>query len=190
MLYIMSQKFFKKHTNKLVAPNDYFVIDGENSGVTNPRHESIATKFNNTYPLGGWCPDDALYRELMKIKRGEDVSKGKLEKLTERYLKSKDFIAAACASIKAQAANGVTNDINIFVVLPNVVYKQLGTKIKKRLTKLVAVDFEFIRMQDDINKKALTETLKKKQLKEILKVIAALEKKKKYLHDFNNDDDD
>ena len=32
MIYIVSRKYLDKHIAKLVAPNDYLIIDGENSG--------------------------------------------------------------------------------------------------------------------------------------------------------------
>ena len=176
MLYIVSQKFFKKNADRLVAPNQYFIIDGENHGVTDSRKESISSKYNNTHPLGGWCPETELYRMLVKRKKGEDVSEKKFTKYVEEYLKSSDFIAAVCASAKAQATYGVDEDINIFVVLPGVVAKQLGKTIRKRIYK--------------INKHNLSDTLRKKDLKAILNAIKSAEKKYKLDYRLDDDDDD
>lgn len=190
MLYIVSQKFFKKNADRLVAPNQYFIIDGENHGVTDSRKESISSKYNNTHPLGGWCPETELYRMLVKRKKGEDVSEKKFTKYVEEYLKSSDFIAAVCASAKAQATYGVDEDINIFVVLPGVVAKQLGKTIRKRIYKIIKVDCEFVRLQDDINKHNLSDTLRKKDLKAILNAIKSAEKKYKLDYRLDDDDDD
>lgn len=194
MMYIMSQKFFKKNVEKLVAPNQYFLIDGENFGTTGNRSDAVASKYANSYSLGGFCPERELYNILKKIKKDEDFSKKKFERELKEFLHSKDFIGAACASMKAQASYGVDSDMNIFIVIPNVVYKIIGEIMCKSIVKMAKVeDFKFIFTEDDIEKKGkkiLKNTLKKKELKEILKSVKRLEKKHDLDYSGRDDDDD
>lgn len=181
MIFFVSQKYFKKHADELVAPRQYFIIDGENFGVTSSQSESIANRYSNSHTLGGWCPERELFVLLKKKKNKEDYNKKKLERMTDEFLKSADFIGAVCASVKAQATYGVKEDINIFVVVPGVVYKMLGKKIKERVYKLIKAEGnpEFFFLQDELKKDDLKDGLKKKQLKAILEGVKKAEKKHK-----------
>ena len=192
MIYVMNQKFFKKNIEKMAKYNPYFIIDGENFAVTGRSNDTIAiaTKYNRTHSVGGFCPEVKLYGMLRKLKRGDDINPEKFENETKKFIKDKSFIVAVNVAFKALIAGGINSPLNIFVVLPNIVYKYLGKRIIKKMTKLADVDFEFIYTQDvlDDNIKVLKTLLESNQLKEIDRLTKKLEKK--YDLKFMSDDDD
>ena len=192
MIYVMNQKFFKKNIEKMAKYNPYFIIDGENFAVTGRSDTTIAiaTKYSRCHSVGGFCPETKLYGMLRKLKREEDVSPEKLEKETKKFIKDKTFIVAVNVALKALIAGGVENPLNIFVVLPNIVYKYLGQRIVKKMKKLADTEFEFIYSQDVLKDdiKRLKVLMEPKQLKEIDGITKKIEKK----HDlkFRKDDDE
>ncbi len=192
MIYVMNQKFFKKNIEKMAKYNPYFIIDGENFAVTGRSDTTIAiaTKYSRCHSVGGFCPETKLYGMLRKLKREEDVSPEKLEKETKKFIKDKTFIVAVNVALKALIAGGVENPLNIFVVLPNIVYKYLGQRIVKKIKKLADAEFEFIYSQDVLKDdiKRLKVLMEPKQLKEIDVITKKIEKK----HDlkFRKDDDE
>ena len=192
MIYVMNQKFFKKNIEKMAKYNQYFVIDGENFAVTGKSNDTvaIATKYNRCHSVGGFCPEVKLYGMLRKLKREEPVNQEKLENETKKFLKDKSFIVAINVAFKALIAGGTDNPLNIFVVLPNIVYKYLGKKIIKKMIKIAGTDFEFIYSQDVIedNMKRLKTLLGSDELKEIDHLTKKIEKK--YDLKFMKDDDD
>ncbi len=194
MMFLMSQKYFKKKAEKLVAPNNYFIIDGTNYGVTGDDIEGLHRRYNNCHVMGGWCPEGELYRLLRKKKSGEDFSEKKFDKYLKEFLHDEDFVGAVCATTKAQASYGVDQDMNIFIVIPNLVYKYLAKQIKKRVYKIVLrdkADIPFFMTQDDLEKTgkaALSTPLTKSQLKTILERVKKAEKRHKI--NYNTEDDD
>lgn len=192
MIYVVNQKFFKKNIEKMAKYNPYFILDGENFAVTGKSNDkvAIATKYNRAHSVGGFCPEVSLYRLIRKLKRDEKVSEEKLEKETKEFLKDKSFIVAVNVAFKALIANGIDNPLNIFVVLPNVVYKYLGKNIIKKMIKIADVDFDFIFDQKtlDDDMKRLKILLSPSQLKEIDRLTKKIEKK--YNLKFIGDDDD
>jgi len=185
MIYIMGQKYLRKNIDKLVRPNRYYIIDSENYGVTaNDGEQSITDEFSNSFPIGGLCPETELFRMLKKLKNKEEVNEKKMKRLLDEFFHSDDFIGGACIAAKAQGTYGVDDDINIFVVVPSVVYKTIGNDMAKRFEKIIKTDDEikFIRTQSWIEdhggpKKALKRNLKRDELKQILKGIKRAEKK-------------
>ena len=192
MIYLMNQKFFKKNIEKMAKYNPYFVIDGENFAVTGKSNDklAIATKYNRTHSVGGFCPEVKLYGMLRKMKREEQVNPEKFENETKKFLKDKSFIVAVNVAFKALIAGGTENPLNIFIVLPNIVYKYLGKKIVKKMIKLANTDFEFIYTQDALedNMKALKNLMGSNELKYIDHLTKKIEKK--YDLKFMQDDDD
>lgn len=191
MIYVMNQKFLKKNIEKMAEYNQYFIIDGENFAVTGRSNDTvaIATKFNRSHSVGGFCPEVKLYGMLRKLKKDEEVNKDKLEKETKKFVKDKTFIVAVNVAFKALIANGTDRPLNIFVVLPNVVYKYLGETIIKRMKKIADAEFSFIFSQDVLKEdmKHLKKLLGSEELKEIDKITKKIEKK--YDLKFSSDDD-
>ena len=192
MIYVMNQKFLKKNIEKMAEYNQYFIIDGENFAVTGRSSDkiAIATKFNRSHSVGGFCPEVKLYGMLRKLKKDEEVNKDKLEKETKKFIKDKTFVVAVNVAFKALIANGTDRPLNIFVVLPNVVYKYLGATIIKRMKKIAGTEFNFIFSQDVLKEdmKCLKRLLGSEELKEIDKITKKIEKK--YDLKFTSDDDD
>jgi hypothetical protein len=177
----MNQKFFKKNIEKMAKYNQYFILDGENFAITGNSNDkvAIATKYNRSHSVGGFCPEMKLYGMLRKLKRGDDINLEKFDNETKKFVKDKSFVVATNVAFKALIAGGVDNPLNIFVVLPNIVYKYLGKKIIKRMEKIADVDFKFIHSQEDIedNLKKLKVLLDVNELKEIDRVSKKIEKK-------------
>ncbi len=196
MVFILSKKFFKKNVDRIVGPKQYLVIDGENQAVTSAVGDTdrISANYSNTIILGGFCPESALFTQLRRKKKGEDYDEKKIKRYTKEYLKSRDFISAACLAMKAQAAYGDDNDCNIFVVVPNIVAKYLSKAIKKRMLKIVNYEDgqQFIYTQKEVEeagKKIFSKAASEKTLRKVLKGIGRAEEKYK-LNDVSKDKDD
>ena len=193
MIYVMNQKFFKKNIEKMAKHNPYFIIDGENFAVTGRSNDTtvaIATKYSRCHSVGGFCPEVKLYSMLRKMKKDEQVNPEKFENETKKFLKDKSFIVAVNVAFKALIAGGTDNPLNIFIVLPNIVYKYLGKKIIKKMIKVAGTDFEFIYSQSILedNMKPLKNLLGSDELKHIDHLTKKIEKK--YDLKFMKDDDD
>lgn len=192
MIYVMNQKFLKKNIEKMAKYNAYFILDGENYAVTGSSNKkvAIATKFNRSHGVGGFSPEVKLYRMLKKLKNGDEINQDKFESETKKFLKDKSFIAAVNVAFKALIAGGTENPLNIFLVLPNVVYKYLAKKIIKKMNKLADVEFEFIFTQEALedDMKRLKKLMDPYQIKAVDKASKRIEKK--YELKFIGDDDD
>ena len=75
MIYIVSQKYLEKHIQKLVAPRDYLIIDGENSGsnASSGYSEPISQKYNKCMIRGGFCPERETINILRTKKKGKNI---------------------------------------------------------------------------------------------------------------------
>ena len=193
MIYIVSQKYLEKHIQKLVAPNDYLIIDGENSGsnASSGYGEPISQKYNKCVIRGGFSPERETFIILRNKKKGKEYSKKKLKRQLKEFFKSIDFLEAAYFSMKAQSVYGIDKDINVFVSIPTILFKEVGQEMASIIQELSGVDFKFVFTEKTIKesgKAILEDSLKKKQLKEINKAVRKAEKK----HEFRcrEDDDD
>lgn len=180
MIYVMSEKFFSKNVKKLVKHHAYFGLDGANYSVIagSSYKEAVASKYNRFHSAGGFCPENRLYRFLKKKKDGEEVNEARLEKEIKEFLTDKSFIAAVRTAFMAENSK-YPDTLNIFVVLPNIVWKYLGKQIVKKMIKLSKMDFEFIFTQEDIedNFKLLKRELTADQMKDLDKRVKKMEKK-------------
>ena len=192
MIYVMSEKFFKKNVEKLVKNHDYFGLDGANYAVTagTTAKEAVASKYNRFYTAVGFCPEIRLYRYLRKKKDGDAINELKYAKELKDYLKDKSFIASVRSAFIAEIAK-YPNTLNIFIVIPNLVWKYLGDEIAERIRHYGKFDFDNVFTQDDIKEKGfkiLQNELSENQMKEIQKRVKKLESK--YDLKFIGDDDD
>lgn len=194
MIYIVSRKYLDKHIAKLVAPNDYLIIDGENSGNNASGYdEPVSQKYNKCAIRGGLCPERETINLLRNKKKGKDYSKKKLARQLKEFFKSVDFLEAAYYSMKAQSVYGIDKDINVFVCLPTLIFKEIGQEMASIIQELAGVDFQFVYTEKSIKetkRKILEETLKRKQLKKINKVVRKAEKKFQFRCRDDDDDDD
>lgn len=187
MMFLMSQKFFKKHAEKLVAPRNYIIIDGENMGVSiHSEEDQFSHKYRKSIVSGGWSPEGDLYKMIKRMKEGETVNEKKFKRELDDYLHSKDFVGSVCMAAVGLVANNGEEDINVFVVIPNIVYKYLSDAIIERAKEIIndggETKVKFIFPQSIIKKKGkdvLNMQLGNKKLKAIAKGIERAEKKYK-----------
>ena len=193
MVYVISRKYLEKHAAKLVAPNEYIIIDGENMGSNADSSEDpISQKFNKTIMRGGFCPERETINLFRKKKDGKDFPEKKLRRQLKELYKSRDFRSAVFTAMKAQGVYGIDSDINVFVTLPTLVYKEIGEEIAALIQEMAYVDFKFVYTIKDLKetkREILEKSLKKKQLKEINKSVKKLEEKYRLKCDMDDDDD-
>lgn len=193
MVYVISRKYLEKHAAKLVAPNEYIIIDGENMGSNADSSEDpISQKFNKTIMRGGFCPERETINLIRKKKDGKDFPEKKLRRQLKELYKSRDFLSASFTAMKAQGVYGIDSDINVFVTLPTLVYKEIGEEIAALIQEMANVDFKFVYTIKDLKetkREILEKSLKKKQLKEINKSVKKLEEKYRLKCDMDDDDD-
>lgn len=193
MVYVISRKYLEKHAAKLVAPNEYIIIDGENMGSNADSSEDpISQKFNKTIMRGGFCPERETINLIRKKKDGKDFPEKKLRRQLKELYKSRDFLSATFTAMKAQGVYGIDSDINVFVTLPTLVYKEIGEEIAALIQEMANVDFKFVYTIKDLKetkREILEKSLKKKQLKEINKSVKKLEEKYRLKCDMDDDDD-
>ena len=193
MVYVISRKYLEKHAAKLVAPNEYIIIDGENMGSNADSSEDpISQKFNKTIMRGGFCPERETINLFRKKKDGKDFPEKKLRRQLKELYKSRDFLSAVFTAMKAQGVYGIDSDINVFVTLPTLVYKEIGEEIAALIQEMANVDFKFVYTIKDLKetkREILEKSLKKKQLKEINKSVKKLEENYRLKCDMDDDDD-
>ena len=194
MIYVISRKYLDKHAAKLVAPNEYVFIDGENMGSNASNNEDpISQKYNKVIIRGGFCPERETISLFNKKNNGKDVSDKKIRRQLKELYKSRDFLASCIVAMKAQGIYGVDNDINVFICLPTLIYKFIGEEIAAIIQEMSKVDFKFVYTVKDLKstkREILEKKLKKKQLKEINKVVDKLEEKYNVQCSVDDDDDD
>ena len=88
----------------------------------------------------------------------------------EEFLEDKPFIASCDAVMKALVANGLNDSMNVFIVLPNIVYKYLGLIIAKRIHELLNVDFFCVFIQEDLKENGF------KMLKTLLEAVGGIKR--------------
>ena len=182
MVYIMNQKFFVKHIVEM-AKYPYFAFDGENYGISSSKYGgdsgALASRYDRMYTLGSFTPEVRLFDMLKKMKKGEEINPRKYENEVDAFINDKAFIAACACAIKALTYS--QERMNIFVILPNIVYKYLGKTIQKKMIKLCKkhVDFEFVYTQNVLedDMKRLKNQLNDDQIKKIVKAVKRIEKK-------------
>lgn len=195
MIYLMSRKFFEKNIQKMAKYNEYFVFDGENYGVTGGglSTSALASKYSRTHSVGSFSPEQRLYTMLREKKRGIEVNDKKFRNEVEAWVEDKSFISGVAYAYKA--LNATEEPMNLFIVIPNIIYKYLGSTIYKEMVKLAGLDFECVFMQDTIkeDKKCLKDLLGKKKLKAVKKAVKKIEKDHKLKRGgsvVEDDDDD
>lgn len=193
MIYVISRKFLDKQGSKLAAPKEYIIIDGENFGNNASGNDDPASqKYNKCYIRTGFCPERETISLLRRKRDGKDYSEKKLKNQLKEFFKGVDFLEAAFYSMKAQGIYGIDNDINVYVCLPNIVFKAIGKETASMIQELSGMDFQFVyteKIIKDTKRKCLEKGLKKKQLKKINKAVKKAESKFKIKRRDDEDDD-
>ena len=79
------------------------------------------------------------------------------------------------------------------ILFGNLIFKEIGQEMASIIQELAGVDFQFVYTEKSIKetkRKILEETLKRKQLKKINKVVRKAEKKFQFRCRDDDDDDD
>ena len=151
MIFIMSEKTFKKNVEKIATKTEYFGLDCANYGVVKKEGNTaaISSRYQKMSTCGNLCPELRLYRMLRKLKDGEPVRADDYEKEVQKFLESDDFSAGAVAVFRALvAANDASENVILLLILPNVVYKYLSAKISSRLNELAGFDLGFVTKEE------------------------------------------
>ena len=185
MLFICKKKWFIKNAKKILPERDYFIIDGEDVGssVSSKKQKTVSDKFAHCTSNGEFTPSNKLMRALLE--NDNEYPDRKIKDMIEDHFHDKNTTIAIISSVKAMFASQENDEINIFVVLPNKVYKTLADKYKKRYEKLFDTDFDFVFTSKELDEKPklLTKELSSKKRKEIIELIRKNEKKFKLVED-------
>ena len=191
----MNQKQWIKKAPKLVEHADYIGIDGENYAITGRGSDSVAigSKYSHFVSIGSFTPEGRLWSMLRALKKGEEIHQTRFETEVECYLEDKAFISGVVKVLKALYSCGFTTHINVFVVLPNSIYKYLGHAIIERMMELTDLDFRFIFGFEEVKAfgyEKLEIPIKKAFLKEIAESVERIEKRYKIKYKKKDWDDD
>ena len=197
MLVVMSKKFWEKHVEKLVVDADYVGIDGENYGLTGSGSDdsAIASRYSNVLSAGGFTPEGRLYSMLRKMKKGEDINPRAVENEISYFLDDPAFISSAVKAFRGLYCMGYSHHINVFVILPNMVYKFMSEAIIEKMIEIIRTDYRFVYSQEELKSigyKKLAIPLKPSMLREIEENVKRIEKryKIKYKKKYDWEDDD
>lgn len=192
MIFIMSKKYFKNHILNeeytdlsLAWPMEYLVIDGDChvvSGTTGS--DAISSIYANAHVSPGLCPETEFWNLLLKVDSGQAVSKHNLEKELDKFLKSTQFCHGIATIFKAQISGGRDTRLNVFVVLPNLVWSYLGGYIIKTIREYMNLSFDCVFTQLDLEKQLkengyyplLWKAMSEDDAREIYRAVETLEK--------------
>lgn len=192
MIFIMSKKYFKNHILNeeypdlsLAYPMEYFVIDGDCHPVTGTTtSDSISSIYSNAHVSPGLCPETEFWNLLLKVESGDRVSRHNVEKELDKFLKSTQFCHGVASIFKAQISGGRDTRLNVFVVLPNIVWSYLGGYIIKTIREYMNLSFDCVFTQIDLERQLKAEgyypllwrVLSEQNAREIYQATERLEK--------------
>lgn len=202
MIFLVSEKTFVKNAKKILKARDYVIIDGSDSGSIDDdaMHTDISTTFNNVVVNGGFTPHHRLVDALKKDMKGrakqetEAATTGNwrfswaTENMLSDFLKSDEFVGAALAAVKgftlqtnSSASGNSSVQRNIFIVLPNRVYKLMRDIYAEHFHKLLGVDFQFVYTEEELmaKMKLLIKDLKRKKIDYLRERVVKVAKKHK-----------
>lgn len=172
MIFIISEKDFKKNKKKLVIPKDYIFVDATEDDT------GTMSAFTNVITMDALNPPSKLIKLASKEEGDIDdfIDYDKLEKLEKNYFKS----LRTKQSVMALVSGMVNRDINIFVIMRNKAYKYYAKRLAKLITSMFDVDFKFVAIfkgsYADM-KKLMKSELDKFQLAELDSELSKNEKK-------------
>ena len=171
MIFIMSVKQWNKNKKKLVEPKEYIIVDGTDDDAAK------MSSYTNVVTIDSFCPPASLIKLISKDNDMLDIMDiDKIEDLEDRFFDGNGLKNAIVATI----ASLLENDINIFLVLRNKVYKQYRKKLRKTFVTLLDVSAEFVKIFEgnvkDIRKE-LQYTLSEGERTEMQEAVRKLEKR-------------
>lgn len=170
MIFIMSAKQWDKNKKKLVIPKDYFIFDATDDD------NAKLDKFTNVITMSGFNPPSKLVKLIDKNENIDDIiDMDKLEQLETNFFKGQQFNNALLSTVAGQ----LENDVNIFIVLRNKVFKNYRKRILKAFTNTFDVGFNFaVIFSGDAseNKKELKRSLSSNEVGELREILKKREK--------------
>ena len=183
MIYIVDKKFFMKKAKKLVEPADYFIIDGEDTGSTLSSGTScISDKYSHSITNGKFTPPSKLFRLLHNDSKKFNADR--VDDMIDEYMNDKHTISALLSAAKAMFYDEKNNPkgLNIFIVLPNKIYKVFGKLFKDWYKDKFKEDFVYLKADiKESDFKMLEDGMKGKTIESVKERISKLEKKYKLI---------
>ena len=189
MMFLISEKYLRKNDKKILKVKDYIIIDGSDAGDIDDDSlkSGVANQYNYVVINGGFTPHSRLIQAMKRDIKDGVVNEGKYSWKTENMLsdffEDRTFVGSVLSAVKGFLMEGDGWDAqrNVFIVLPNKVYKLLSDKIMEQFYGLMGVDFQFIYSQTELEdqKKLLTKDLKSKKMDELRKRVPKVAKKYK-----------
>lgn len=170
MIFIMSLKQWNKNKKKLVEPKEYIIVDGTDDD------DAKMSSYTNVVTIDSFCPPARLIKLLSKGDMDDIMDVDRIEELEDRYFDGDGLTNAIVATI----ASLLENDINIFLVIRNKVYKQYRKKLRKKFITLLDVSAEFVKVfNGDVKeiRKDLQYTLSDEERSEMQESVHKLEKR-------------
>lgn len=182
MIYICKKKSFEKMAKKILPDYEYFIIDGEDTGSSVSISKTISDTFSHCTSDGNFTPPRKLTR-ILTDEDDDDYNPDKVEDMIDEYFDSRRVKASMIKAVKTMFALSNANkpipEINVFIVLPNKVYKAMGIRFLNEYKKLFKNISQFIYLEEVLkeNKKILGKKLSKEDLNKISNRISDLESK-------------
>lgn len=196
MIFILSDKSFRENAKKILKVRDYVIIDGSDSGYIDDSKSAskgdISNVYNNTIINGAYTPSHRLIDAIKKESKKKDLSAEdhlpwKLQQSMDEYFESAEVVGAMLSTIKGFTmkinanSSGSDSQRNVFIVLPNRIYKYMGDQFLIRFYDLTKADFKFVYGEKDLfeNMKLLRKDLKDKRIDFLDRRVEKLAKKYK-----------
>lgn len=184
MIYICKKKTFEKMAKKILPDYEYFIIDGEDTGSSvSTATKTISDTFSHCTADGNFTPPRKLTR-VMLDEDVDDYDPDKVEDMIIDYFDNKRVKLSMIKAIKTMFAlsslpNKAIPEINVFIVLPNKVYKAMGNRFLNEYKTMFKGIPQFIFMDEVLkdDKKVLGKRINKDDLNKISKRISELEDK-------------
>lgn len=176
MIFILSSKTWFKYKKKLVQPKDYMLIDGTED------EDAKLSSFTNCVTMDQYNPPIRLVKLLGKAEDSDDyrdiLDYDRLEKLEENFFDSPNLHAAMMATVGGLLQG---DDINIFLVLRNKVFKYYAKRLKREFVKSISVSFDYITVFQSKKspadyQQALHKSFTEKELEELEKALSERER--------------
>lgn len=170
MIFLMSLKQWEKNKKKLVAHKDYIIFDATDDD------NAKLDRYTNVVTMSGFNPPNKLVKLTSKDEYIDDIiDLDKLEKLENNFFNGAQFNNAILSTIAGQ----LEDDVNIFIVLRNKVFKNYRKRILNAFRNIFDTEFMYIAIfSGDASdcKRLLKKSLTKEEVDELKKLLHKREK--------------
>lgn len=177
MIFILASKTWHRQKKKLVQPKDYMLIDGTEDD------DAKLSSFTNCVTMDQYNPPIRLVKLLGKSEESDDyrdiLDYDRVEKLEENFFDSPNLRAAIMATVGGLLQG---DDINIFLVLRNKVFKYYAKRLRREFIRNIAVTFDYVTVFNPKKspadyQQALHKSFTDKELEELEKALSEREKR-------------